>query len=50
MGRPTTPEYTKKRFRYSAIEKTFKEMADELNDNDLEVVQRFLSRLKEKAI
>jgi len=47
MGRPRTPEYRKKRFRFSAIEDSFKEILDRMeNDSDRKLVMQTLDKLK----
>lgn len=47
MGRPKTPEYRKKRFRFSAIEDRFKErMSDFKNDHDRKLVEKILDDMR----
>lgn len=47
MGRPTTPEYRKKRFRFSAIEDTFKEVLGQIeNEKDRKLIIATLEKMK----
>lgn len=47
MGRPKTPEYRKKRFRFSAIEDAFNDVLENMeNERDRKLVLQTLEKLK----
>ena len=47
MGRPRTPEYRKKKFRFSAIEDSFKNVLDKMeNQKDRKLIEEVLDKLK----
>lgn len=49
MGRPATPDYYKKQFRFSAIEKHFQNIINELDQNEKAVAEKLLKEFKERA-
>jgi len=50
MGRPTTPHYFKKQFRYSGIEKRFLQALESMkNEHDKKVVLDVLESMKKEA-
>ena len=50
-GRPKTGDYTKKIMRFSWVEKSFKEiMGDFENENERKIAERVLNELRKRAI
>ena len=47
MGRPCTPEYTKKKFRYANIEKRFSKALEQMKDeHDKAIVLKVLEEMR----
>lgn len=47
IGRPETPEYTKKRFRYANIEKRFSKALEQMKDeHDKKIILKVLEEMK----
>lgn len=50
LGRPTKPEYRKKRLRFGAIEDSFQMILEGMDEKDKKVAEHIYKKLRESIV